>query len=59
LPLLPVDRIRYIGELVQQSEGTLLRTPNFGRKSVVELKDVLTAVPARDPDCCRPSRPLP
>jgi hypothetical protein len=38
------DGIRYIGDLVQRSEDDLLRTPNFGRKSVVEIKDVLAQI---------------
>jgi DNA-directed RNA polymerase subunit alpha len=33
--------IRYIGELVQRSEGEMLKTKNFGRKSLNEIKDVL------------------
>jgi hypothetical protein len=38
------DGIRYIGDLVLRSEDDLLRTPNFGRKSVVEVKDVLAQI---------------
>jgi len=34
--------IRYIGELVQRSEGEMLRTKNFGRKSLNEIKEILT-----------------
>ena len=34
--------IKYIGELVQKSEGELLRTKNFGRKSLNEIKEVIT-----------------
>ena len=33
--------IRYIGELVQRSEGEMLKTKNFGRKSLNEIKDIL------------------
>ena len=33
--------IRYIGELVQKSEAEMLKTKNFGRKSLKEIKDVL------------------
>ena len=33
--------IKYIGELVQRSEGEMLRTKNFGRKSLNELKKIL------------------
>ena len=35
------DNIIYIGDLVQKSEGEMLRTPNFGRKSLNEIKEVL------------------
>ena len=38
------DNIIYIGDLVQKSEGEMLRTPNFGRKSLNEIKEVLTAM---------------
>jgi DNA-directed RNA polymerase subunit alpha len=38
------DNIIYIGDLVQKSEGDMLRTPNFGRKSLNEIKEVLTAM---------------
>lgn len=34
--------IQYIGELVQKSEQEILQTKNFGRKSLNEIKDVLT-----------------
>lgn len=34
--------IRYIGELVQKSEMEMLRTKNFGRKSLNEIKEILT-----------------
>ena len=33
------DNIIYIGDLVQKSEGEMLRTPNFGRKSLNEIKE--------------------
>ncbi len=36
------DNIIYIGDLVQHSEAEMLRTPNFGRKSLNEIKEVLT-----------------
>ena len=36
------DNIVYIGDLVQKSESEMLRTPNFGRKSLNEIKEVLT-----------------
>ena len=35
------DNIIYIGDLVQKSESQMLRTPNFGRKSLNEIKEVL------------------
>ena len=38
------DNITYIGDLVQKSEGEMLRTPNFGRKSLNEIKEVLSGM---------------
>jgi DNA-directed RNA polymerase subunit alpha len=38
------DNIVYIGDLVQKSEQEMLRTPNFGRKSLNEIKEVLAAM---------------
>ncbi len=35
------DNITYIGDLIQKSEAEMLRTPNFGRKSLNEIKEVL------------------
>lgn len=35
------DNILYIGDLVQKTEAEMLRTPNFGRKSLNEIKEVL------------------
>ena len=35
------DNIVYIGDLVVKSEADMLRTPNFGRKSLNEIKEVL------------------
>ncbi len=35
------DNIIYLGDLVQHSEADMLRTPNFGRKSLNEIKEVL------------------
>ena len=35
------DNIDYIGDLVQKTEAEMLRTPNFGRKSLNEIKEVL------------------
>ncbi|MEO8811361.1 MAG: DNA-directed RNA polymerase subunit alpha [Caulobacteraceae bacterium] len=36
------DNIVYIGDLIQKTEAEMLRTPNFGRKSPNEIKEVLT-----------------
>src|SRR6185295_6463214 len=36
--------IRYIGELVQKTEGEMLKTKNFGRKSLNEIKDTLKSM---------------
>ena len=36
------DNIIYIGDLVQKTENEMLRTPNFGRKSLNEIKEVLS-----------------
>ena len=36
------DNIVYIGDLVQKTEAEMLRTPNFGRKSLNEIKEVLS-----------------
>jgi DNA-directed RNA polymerase subunit alpha len=38
------DNIVYIGDLVQKTEAEMLRTPNFGRKSLNEIKEVLSAM---------------
>lgn len=38
------DNIVYIGDLVQKSEGEMLATPNFGRKSLNEIKDILVGM---------------
>ena len=38
------DNIVYIGDLVQKSESDMLRTPNFGRKSLNEIKEVLSTM---------------
>lgn len=35
------ENIVYIGDLVQKTEGEMLKTPNFGRKSLNEIKDLL------------------
>jgi DNA-directed RNA polymerase subunit alpha len=36
--------IRLIGELVQRTEGEMLKTKNFGRKSLNEIKEVLASM---------------
>lgn len=41
------DNIVYIGDLVQKSESEMLRTPNFGRKSLNEIKEVLSQMELR------------
>ncbi|MFI4846983.1 MAG: DNA-directed RNA polymerase subunit alpha [Candidatus Makana argininalis] len=38
---LKAESIRYIGELVQRTEMDLLKTPNLGKKSLTEIKNVL------------------
>ncbi|MHB8423685.1 MAG: DNA-directed RNA polymerase subunit alpha [Gammaproteobacteria bacterium] len=38
---LKAESIHYIGDLVQKSEVELLKTPNLGKKSLTEIKDVL------------------
>ncbi len=38
------DNIVYIGDLIQKTEAEMLRTPNFGRKSLNEIKEVLTGM---------------
>jgi DNA-directed RNA polymerase subunit alpha len=39
---LKAENIHYIGDLIQRSEAELLKTPNLGRKSLNEIKEVLT-----------------
>jgi hypothetical protein len=38
---LKAENIYYIGDLVQRTENELLKTPNLGKKSLTEIKDVL------------------
>lgn len=38
------DNIVYIGDLIQKTEAEMLRTPNFGRKSLNEIKEVLAGM---------------
>jgi len=40
---LKAENIYYIGDLVQRSENELLKTPNLGKKSLNEIKDVLAS----------------
>ena len=40
---LKAQSIHYIGDLIQYTENDLLRTPNLGRKSLNEIKDVLAS----------------
>ena len=41
------DNIVYIGDLVRKTESEMLRTPNFGRKSLNEIKEVLSEMGLR------------
>ncbi len=40
---LKAEQIQYIGDLVQRTEVELLKTPNLGKKSLTEIKDVLAS----------------
>ncbi|VFP86141.1 DNA-directed RNA polymerase subunit alpha [Buchnera aphidicola (Cinara pseudotaxifoliae)] len=40
---LKAESIHYIGDLVQKTEVELLKTPNLGKKSLTEIKDILSA----------------
>lgn len=40
---LKAENIYYIGDLVQRTETELLKTPNLGKKSLTEIKDVLAS----------------
>ncbi len=40
---LKAENIYYIGDLVQRTESELLKTPNLGRKSLTEIKDILAS----------------
>ena len=42
LIVLKNDNILYIGDLVLKTENEMLRTPNFGRKSLNEIREVLS-----------------
>ncbi|MCB0377272.1 MAG: DNA-directed RNA polymerase subunit alpha [Bdellovibrionales bacterium] len=64
--------IRHIGELVVRSEAEMLKTKNFGRKSLNEIKEILSGMglglgmkiegwppPGWDPNAPRPEAPAP
>ena len=38
---LKTENVHYIGDLIQRSENDLLKTPNLGKKSLTEIKDIL------------------
>lgn len=40
---LKAENIYYVGDLIQRSEMELLKTPNLGKKSLTEIKDVLAS----------------
>jgi len=40
---LKAEQIYYIGDLIQKTESELLKTPNLGKKSLTEIKDVLAS----------------
>ena len=40
---LKAENINYIGDLIQRTENELLKTPNLGRKSLNEIKEVLAS----------------
>jgi DNA-directed RNA polymerase subunit alpha len=40
---LKAENVCYIGDLVQKTENDLLKTPNLGKKSLTEIKDVLAS----------------
>ena len=37
------EKLSYIGELIQKTESELMKTPNFGRKSLLEIKEKLAS----------------
>ena len=41
---LKAENIYYIGDLIQRTENELLKTPNLGRKSLNEIKEVLASM---------------
>ena len=40
---LKAENVYYVGDLIQRSEMELLKTPNLGKKSLTEIKDVLAS----------------
>ncbi len=40
---LKAEQVYYIGDLVQKTEVELLKTPNLGKKSLTEIKDILAS----------------
>lgn len=40
---LKAENVYYIGDLIQRTENELLKTPNLGRKSLNEIKEVLAS----------------
>ena len=40
---LKAESIYYVGDLIQRTEVELLKTPNLGKKSLTEIKDVLAS----------------
>ena len=52
---LKAENIYYIGDLIQRTETELLKTPNLGRKSLNEIKEVLAS---RGPDARHEAREL-
>ena len=40
---LKAENIFFIGDLVQRTESDLLKTPNLGKKSLTEIKNILAA----------------
>ena len=54
---LKAENINYIGDLVQRTEVELLRTPNLGKKSLTEIKEVLESTGSRSACASRTGRP--
>jgi DNA-directed RNA polymerase subunit alpha len=56
---LKAENIYYIGDLIQRTETELLKTPNLGRKSLNEIKEVLASrgSPGRNSKTWRKSIP--